>query len=292
MRTVGQDGRTSCCGAFSTFVDGVECCKKCYEEVSNDVPPTEVNLQTIETAAPAAEIDTDKLAEEFIGALKQWLTADEWAEMCAENATEEDNAICHSHDYCDANMAMQAAFESIGIKVDVDDDAQASAWNTAWNKAHGTLSGEGQGGAVLAAVVSALLRSWDIEAHQDEGAIIVWAEDLVAHPDWQWVFDTTGGVWLGELCSADGTKQGKTLRTNVSEKCTDARQLADAIKAVLEGGPTGDMQLTFVISEEVRRAYATIYPNSHDMKETLEEMLDRQGERWIDEARRVEEEGK
>ena len=31
----GTDGQrlTSCCGAYSTFVEGTLCCKKCYHEV-------------------------------------------------------------------------------------------------------------------------------------------------------------------------------------------------------------------------------------------------------------------
>lgn len=30
---VGPDGRTSCCGAFTTYIEGIECCKVCYAEV-------------------------------------------------------------------------------------------------------------------------------------------------------------------------------------------------------------------------------------------------------------------
>jgi hypothetical protein len=30
---VDAEGRTSCCSAMTTFVEGVECCKVCYEAV-------------------------------------------------------------------------------------------------------------------------------------------------------------------------------------------------------------------------------------------------------------------
>lgn len=31
-----NDKRTDCCGAFSTYVEGVLCCKACYREVNVD----------------------------------------------------------------------------------------------------------------------------------------------------------------------------------------------------------------------------------------------------------------
>ena len=36
IATVNQEGFTSCCKAMTTFCDSVECCKGCWEEVTNE----------------------------------------------------------------------------------------------------------------------------------------------------------------------------------------------------------------------------------------------------------------
>jgi hypothetical protein len=66
--------------------------------------------------------------------LAAWLTPEEWVEMRKRNAVQTDSAICHSHDFCDANMAMCEAFESVtGRTPDVDDEAISKLWNDAWD---------------------------------------------------------------------------------------------------------------------------------------------------------------
>jgi hypothetical protein len=50
------------------------------------------------------------LAREFSRVLTEWLTPAEMADVNAKNAAEYNPIICHSHDYCDANMAMDEAF--------------------------------------------------------------------------------------------------------------------------------------------------------------------------------------
>lgn len=81
------------------------------------------------------------LAGEFAGVLREWLTDEEWAKMRAENA-ELEPRLCASHDYCDANMAMLAAFEIVGEKAPVELENGTSEhekarelWNDAWELA-------------------------------------------------------------------------------------------------------------------------------------------------------------
>lgn len=74
-----------------------------------------------------------QLSEKFVEVLRGWLTPEEWAEMCARNSQEGDEAICHSHDFCDANEAMDEAWTSFGMPhVDAEDEAQAELWREAW----------------------------------------------------------------------------------------------------------------------------------------------------------------
>ena len=58
------------------------------------------------------EINTEILAREFSATLREWLRPDELAEVVDRNRAETDNYICHSHDFCDANMAMFQAMET------------------------------------------------------------------------------------------------------------------------------------------------------------------------------------
>ena len=92
----------------------------------------------------------ETIATAFAATLREWLSADQWAEMQARNVNHADDGICASHDYCDANMAMEAAFISVtgrepacgyetladGSPVNPADAIQADAdcdlWSAAW----------------------------------------------------------------------------------------------------------------------------------------------------------------
>jgi hypothetical protein len=54
-----------------------------------------------------------QLAEAFVAVLREWLTPEQFDEVCRRNAVQTDRLVCHSHDFCDANMAMYAAFQSL-----------------------------------------------------------------------------------------------------------------------------------------------------------------------------------
>lgn len=77
----------------------------------------------------------EQLADRFAAVLREWLTPGEWEAMRAANGAETDPGICHSHDYCDANMAMHQAFSDHAPELMSDgvvgEDA-VPVWNTAW----------------------------------------------------------------------------------------------------------------------------------------------------------------
>jgi hypothetical protein len=53
---------------------------------------------------------------------------------------EESDGVCHSHDHCDANMAMEAAMHNFGLDIFSDDEEDGDPlveehvgiWNAAW----------------------------------------------------------------------------------------------------------------------------------------------------------------
>lgn len=54
-----------------------------------------------------------QVARAFSKVLRNWLTPEEMTQVIAANKAERNPNICHTHDYCDANMAMCAAFEKV-----------------------------------------------------------------------------------------------------------------------------------------------------------------------------------
>jgi hypothetical protein len=70
------------------------------------------------------------VGDKFAELLRERLTDAEWQKMCKDNLAEIDANICHSHDYCDANMIMQDALDEFGMS-ELDRDV----WTTAWDYA-------------------------------------------------------------------------------------------------------------------------------------------------------------
>lgn len=84
-------------------------------------------------------LTTGALATYFAGLLRGWLTDAEWSEMRALNTTPpySNGSACASQNYCDANMAMDAAWVAIlGRHPDPSSDADSAIWNAAWTDAH------------------------------------------------------------------------------------------------------------------------------------------------------------
>lgn len=96
----------------------------------------------------------ERLGRRFVEILRSWLTPGEWSQMQTLNAAEPegDDFCCHSHDFCDANMAMIEAFAKIHDREpfyacdEADEQAvelDLTLINAAWSWAKGNgLSGE------------------------------------------------------------------------------------------------------------------------------------------------------
>ena len=82
---------------------------------------------------------TNKLAHRFASVLREWFSAKEFAETRRRNRRR-NNDSCASHDFCDANMAMLEAFETVYARPMVLEDTP-DGWrdlalcNEAWDKA-------------------------------------------------------------------------------------------------------------------------------------------------------------
>lgn len=84
----------------------------------------------------------EQIADALAAVLRQWLTPEQFEDMKRRNSTAEyATHCCASHDFCDANMAMQAAFvRAIGRAPNVigegpSVEADVALWNAAWEDA-------------------------------------------------------------------------------------------------------------------------------------------------------------
>ena len=58
----------------------------------------------------------EALAKAFGAKLREWLTDNEMRQVIARNRAERlDSGVCHSHDFCDANMAIDEVFTANGL---------------------------------------------------------------------------------------------------------------------------------------------------------------------------------
>ena len=78
------------------------------------------------------------VAKTFGGRLAEYLSPEEMAKAIKRNRSERDPKyqimVCHSHDFCDANMAMLEAMEANGyVELMPLDDGYSSVWRKAWS---------------------------------------------------------------------------------------------------------------------------------------------------------------
>ena len=59
----------------------------------------------------------ETLALEFSQGLHVYLTPEQMSEIVERNKNETDPNICHSHDFCDANMFLHEVFMAYGMDV-------------------------------------------------------------------------------------------------------------------------------------------------------------------------------
>ena len=82
----------------------------------------------------AAYPTPEQLGDKFFEVLKSWLEPWEMREVAKRNKEETSERVCHSHDFCDANMAMDEAWTSFGLaSVDGDNELECKLWGDAWN---------------------------------------------------------------------------------------------------------------------------------------------------------------
>lgn len=74
------------------------------------------------------------IAMMFADKLKEALTFAEFEQMLTRNKEDQwDSPVCHSHDFCDANMVMAEAWQDFfGQEPDLDNDYEIETWNEAW----------------------------------------------------------------------------------------------------------------------------------------------------------------
>jgi hypothetical protein len=79
---------------------------------------------------------TEALARRFTDLLLKEVGPNRMQQIVRMNDVETHPGICHSHDFCDANMPMYDAFcEVVGREPDLDSDADTALFNEAWDQA-------------------------------------------------------------------------------------------------------------------------------------------------------------
>ncbi len=85
-------------------------------------------------------VDAPTLAKEFCKILREYLTTIQIAEVIERNNKETSDAVCHTHDFCDANMVMQEAGERHGLDFAAQihgdmEESHHNLWCEAWSLA-------------------------------------------------------------------------------------------------------------------------------------------------------------
>lgn len=74
-----------------------------------------------------------KVSSAFSMYIRRDLTKTEIKKVVKLNKTAKD-AVCHTHDFVDANMEMAEAFQNVCKReVNLDSDADVELWNQAWD---------------------------------------------------------------------------------------------------------------------------------------------------------------
>ncbi len=98
------------------------------------------SMHTVQVrVSPDALSTAERVAAVFAYKVASQLDDEEMAEVVRRNADETDPTICHSHDFCDANMPMLESFQEMGLRTPLDAIADPSLgegpnglWNEAW----------------------------------------------------------------------------------------------------------------------------------------------------------------
>lgn len=118
---------------------------RAIEWAPGKVKPETVDIQILGSGLPFPPIQTvrageveavsmeETLARAFSEVLSEWLTPEQRAQVVERNKAQSNPSICHSHDFCDANMAMDQAWKQTqGREVDMQSDEDLALWDAAW----------------------------------------------------------------------------------------------------------------------------------------------------------------
>jgi hypothetical protein len=195
----------------------------------------------------------ERVARAFADNLRRELGAARMATVIAANKTVAPG-VCASHDYCDANMPMAAAFETVmGREPDASADADATLWSRAWDMAReaefwnglplplAALTAEYQ--TWLDAMSLPLLAAEDLEA--EIGAVLDGGASkfIPANPSppRRAVLESAR-FWLGDFLARwnaadDGAPDGSVLAYLLASGNFPLYQPDDAMRAALAGMP-------------------------------------------------------
>lgn len=81
------------------------------------------------------ELTARDIAVAFSELITDTLTTSELSMVIARNAEESIPEVCHSHDFCDANVVMEKAFKRHRLEMDPTNEPLATLWSQAWNLA-------------------------------------------------------------------------------------------------------------------------------------------------------------
>jgi len=130
------DPYVSECGRFN--VDPVETYGISKEDADNLVKLNKILEEAVQREVarklkPALP-DVAVLAKTFSRVLWRCLTAAEMYQVIARNAAGTDPGVCHSHDFCDANTAMEQALQELGVSYTAPTEV-TELINEAWDLA-------------------------------------------------------------------------------------------------------------------------------------------------------------
>lgn len=97
-------------------------------------------LAFAKASKPAAAFNPTLVAHAFLCQLRDDIGEADFMEVVRKEKEAPVSGVCYSHDYCDANMTMDAAMASVGIVALPDDedgmpDGVVALWNAAWGHA-------------------------------------------------------------------------------------------------------------------------------------------------------------
>jgi hypothetical protein len=97
-------------------------------------------LAIYDTQKVEMQITVQALALEFSHALRSELSAEHFQVIIQRNREQISKNICHSNDFCDANMVLHAVFFQHGM--DAADEGGMDRWGEIWSQVWGMAKAE------------------------------------------------------------------------------------------------------------------------------------------------------